>query len=118
MQSNEMTDMAVKQGDECAKNGDLAGAIANYSQALAIYPWCGRAYDKLGDLLDSHSKDKVVEAITSLEEEKYLKVIEYCKNKTTLLGAYFWRNRIPLTTCRLEKGRLNKLLNRSLSLFN
>src|SRR5437016_13417267 len=82
----------VARGDENARKGNLAGAIANYSQALATYKWCQNAYDKLGDLLENHSKDKIVDA-TSLPEEKYLNLIEQCKDKTTLIGKYFWHNR-------------------------
>src|SRR5262249_790335 len=36
----------------------------------------------------------------------------------TLLGAYLWRNRIPLTACGLERGQLKKLMYRESAIFN
>jgi hypothetical protein len=117
----EIAGHAVSEGDQYAKNGDITGAIDRHTDALEINPACWRARLSLQNLLTSYKDDKeqISEVIIKkFPEEKSLKLIAQCKDRRTLLGQYFWRNRIWFTDCDLGKGQLRELMHHSLLIFN
>jgi hypothetical protein len=91
MRSNEMAEIVVvNQGDECAKQGDLVGAIDNYTQALTINPACPQTTIKLENLLANNTVEAIFNALKMLQpEDKSLNLQKQCLVKTTVLGKRF-----------------------------